>query len=314
MADKGVQPVLGGSHLDYGTLSGREIDGLGTPVAVVTGLQVDTFFDDIVKDRADDVERRVDRRAGVEHEQTHVFAGRDLDRVVGILRCHPVEHHEVGSGRRLIGLLVRRRFALRAQVPVILDQEELVVDRLQPACRFDDDHPEHAVGDVVQGRGGAAVVHPHAGVVGGELVDQCFPWGDRAHLVVHRHLRGVEVDRVRDRRLGWIHQIDSDGVADPGSQHRTGNLTVERPNELFVALGDGHQLLLDDHLDHDQIATACRAAGHARDTIALTSSRCPWITQLVWRRTRVGLDRCRRGASAANRRVAAGADRLGRSS
>jgi hypothetical protein len=63
---------------------------------------------------------------------------------------------------------------LGPEVPLVLDEEELVVDGRQAGFGFHDDHAEHAVGDVVQDRRGAAVVHPDAGTVGGELVDE-FP-------------------------------------------------------------------------------------------------------------------------------------------
>ena len=97
------------------------------------------------------------------------------------------------------------------------------LDRRQPAFGFDDDHAEHPVGDVVQHRLGAAVVHPHPGVVGGELVDELLARGDRAHLVVPRHLRGVVVDRVRHLRLRRVDQVHPDGVTHLRAQHRAGH-------------------------------------------------------------------------------------------
>src|SRR3989304_3577421 len=81
------------------------------------------------------------------------------------------------------------------EVPLTLDEGELGVYRRQALGRLDDDHPVHPVGDVVESRGGAAVVHPDAGVVGPPLVDLFLARVDRGHLVVPGDLAGVEVDR-----------------------------------------------------------------------------------------------------------------------
>ena len=106
---------------------------------------------------------------------------------------------------------------LRSEVVLGLDEDELVVDNGKIG-RVDDDGAEHAVADVVQRRRRAAVVHPDPGVLGLELVDEGLARLDRAHLVVPRHLAGVEVDRVAE--LTVVDERDGEEVADLAAQHR----------------------------------------------------------------------------------------------
>ncbi len=152
--------------------------------------------------------------------------------------------------------------ALRAEVPLALDERELLVDGRQPLLRLDDDHAVHAVGDVVQGRRGAAVVHPDAGVVGGPLVELLLAGVDRGHLVVPGDLAGMEVDRVRELVGRRVLQVDADRVADLDPDDRARDRPAERPDALDEARGDGHLRLGDDEVD--VVGVARRDAGRGR--------------------------------------------------
>ena len=48
----------------------------------------------------------------------------------------------------------------------------------------------------------------------------------------------MEVDRVGHLGLGRVDEMDPHGVADVGADGGSGELTVEGPDELLVALGD----------------------------------------------------------------------------
>ena len=223
----GIHPVFPRAELDDRTLGRREVDRLAAPAAGVALGEADAFLDDGVEDRADDVERAVDVRPDVEDEDPNATLGRDLDRIVLVLVGDAVEDDEVGGRRRGVGLGVVGRLALGAEVPLALDERDLLVDLGQAALRLDDDHPEHAVRDVMERRGRAAVVHPDAGVVGGERVGERRAGLDLDHLVVHRGLAGVEVDRVAHRAL--VRQVDVDGVAEVHPDRRAWHLAAERP-------------------------------------------------------------------------------------
>ena len=147
----GYIPSSTRAELDDRALGRREVDGLRAPTARVAAREADALLDDGVEDRAHDVERAVDRRPGIEDEDPDPPLGRDRDRVVLVLVGDAVEDDEVGRGGGLVGLGVVGRLALGAEVPLALDERELVVDLGQPALGLDDDHPEHPVRDVVQG-------------------------------------------------------------------------------------------------------------------------------------------------------------------
>src|SRR5687768_2272157 len=66
-----VEPVLVETHLDDGTLGGRQIDGLCAPVSLVSLGKVHALLDDLVEDRADHVEAGVDAWPGVQDEDAH---------------------------------------------------------------------------------------------------------------------------------------------------------------------------------------------------------------------------------------------------
>ena len=72
--------------------------------------------------------RAVDVRPGVEDEDPHAALGRDLDRVVLVLVGDAVEDDEVGGRRRGVGLRVVDRLLLRTQVPLALDEGDLLID------------------------------------------------------------------------------------------------------------------------------------------------------------------------------------------
>ena len=63
-----IHPVFLRAELDDRALRRREVDGLAAPALGVAASQLDPLLDDRVEDRADDVERAVDVRAGVEDE------------------------------------------------------------------------------------------------------------------------------------------------------------------------------------------------------------------------------------------------------
>ena len=150
----------------------RSTAWLPQPPAIALG-EADALLDDRVEDRADDVERAVDVRPGVEDEDPHAALGRDLDRVVLVLVGDAVEDDEVGRRARLRSPSRSRPARFCAPRYHSLWTRATSSSTLgRPPFGLDDDHPEHAVGDVVQRRGRAAVVHPDAGVVGGEGVGE----------------------------------------------------------------------------------------------------------------------------------------------
>ncbi len=163
-----------------------------------------------------------------------------------------------------------------------------MVDRGQAALGLDDDHPEHAVRDVVQRRRGAAVVHVDACVLGLVLVDELLARVDRPHLVVPRDHARVEVDRVRHAvRLGVL-QRDADGVPDLDAHDGAGNLVTEGPDQLLEALGHRHLAL--GHHEFDVVDRALRDRGRRG------------IAQDVAWRVGVRLDHRRGGHRATRRR------------
>ena len=149
----------------------------------------------------------------------------------------PLKTTKSGAGSVGVRLGVVGDLALRAEVPLALDDGELLADRRQAALRLDDDHAEHAVGDVQQRGRRAAVVHPHAGVVGRERVGPGGAGGDLDHLVVHRRLAGVEVDRVGHGRglVRWTRTVSPRWT---GSS--AGDRAAERPDVHDVARRDRH--------------------------------------------------------------------------
>ena len=184
-----------------------------------------------------------------EHEDPDRLAGADLDRRVDVLVGDAVEDHEVGSRRRGHGLGEVGRLALLAEVPLALDDRELVVDGRQAFLGLDDDHAVHAVGDVVERRARAAVVHPHAGVVGGPLVDLLLA-------------RAIEV--ISSFQATWLawKSIECDSwfsagfvrwtrIVSPTLTRMTGpgHGATERPDLLDETRGDGHLLLGHDQVD-----------------------------------------------------------------
>jgi hypothetical protein len=80
-----------------------------------------------------------------------------------------VEHDQVPLVVLHLGEVAR--LTVGTEVPLALDEDVLVVD-LGQVRGIDDDRTEHAVADVVQCRGGTAVVHEDPGVLGAELVDE----------------------------------------------------------------------------------------------------------------------------------------------
>ena len=120
----------------------------------------------------------------------------------------------------------------------------------QAALGLDDDHAEHAVGDVVQRRGGAAVVHPDAGVLGLVLVELLLARVDRGHLVV-----------PGDHRLAWKSMecgswfvagfLRWTRIVSPTLTRITGPGTVPPNVQTFTdeARGDGHVLLSMTEVD-----------------------------------------------------------------
>ena len=184
-------------------------------------LQVDALLDDLVEDRPDHVEARVDARAGVEDEDAHRLAHRDLDRVVGVLVGDAVEDHEVrgrGAGR----CLARGR----SSAPCSPRYHSLWTNANswstggRPSSGSTMIIPNMPFAMCISAGRGAAVVHEHARVLGLELVDELLTRIDRAHLVVPGDHARVEVDRVRHRvRLGVLER-DADHVADLDPQDR----------------------------------------------------------------------------------------------
>ncbi len=137
-----------------------------------------------MEDRADDVEAGVDVRPLIEDEGTNVLTGLDLDRIVLVLVGDAVPDDEVGSRCGRVGARQVAGLALRAEVPLVLDQEDLAVDRRQSLGWLDDDHAVHAVEHMAQRAGRPAVVHVHARVLGLELVELLLTGIDVGHLVV----------------------------------------------------------------------------------------------------------------------------------
>src|SRR5262249_8951522 len=80
-----VHAVLDRAELDDRALGGGQVDRLGSPATGVAADQLDAFLGDRVEDRTDDVERAVDARPGVEHENAYTAAARDFERVVLVL-------------------------------------------------------------------------------------------------------------------------------------------------------------------------------------------------------------------------------------
>jgi hypothetical protein len=68
------------------------------------------------------------------------------------------------------------------------------------------------------------VVHEDPGVLGFELVDERLARGDGPHLVVPRHLGGVEVDGVPE--LALVDQCDREEVPDLAPQDRPGTVLL----------------------------------------------------------------------------------------
>ena len=174
----------------------------------------------------------------------------------------PLKTTKSGAGARGRRLVEVRDVALRAEVPLALDEGELLVDLRQSVLRLDDDHPVHAVGDVMEGRRRAAVVHPDAGVFGRPLVEQFLAGCDRPHLVVRSDLAGVEVDRVGHLAGGWVLEMDPHLVADLDPDDRTRDGPAERPDLLDEAGRDGHLLL--GHHQVDVVDVARQELGRRR--------------------------------------------------
>jgi hypothetical protein len=104
VGDDRVHAILGSAELDDGALRRGQVDGLRAIVPRIVASQHDTFLDDGMKDRADDVEGAVDARPSVEDEDAHLLAGADLERVVFVLVGNAVEDDVVGRRRRGRGL------------------------------------------------------------------------------------------------------------------------------------------------------------------------------------------------------------------
>jgi hypothetical protein len=80
-------------------------------------------------------------------------------------------------------------------------------------------------------------------------------------------MRAVEVDRVR-HGSPRVHQRDPHEVADLDAQDRSRHLVPEGPDQLLVALGDGHLALGHDQLDLvDLAAGELRRGGIAEDVL-----------------------------------------------
>ena len=227
VGDERVHAVLDRRELDDRALGGREVHGLGAPAVGVAALERDALLGHGVEDGPHDVVGAVLVGPGVEHEHPHAPAGLHRDRVVLVLVGDAVEDDEVRGRGRLVGLGVVGGLALGAEVPLALDERELVVDLGQAALGLHDDHAEHAVRDVEEGRRGAAVVHPDAGVVGREGVGERLARLDLHHLVVHRRLAGMEVDGVA--HLALVRQVHVDRVAQVHADDGPGHGAAERP-------------------------------------------------------------------------------------
>ena len=126
-----VQAVLGGANSTIAPWAGDRSTACEPQLPALPCGQPDALLDDRVEDRADDVERAVDARPGVEHEDAHPLAGRDLERRVDVLVGDAVEDDEVGRRARRHRLVQVDRLALLAEVPLALDERELVLDRRQ---------------------------------------------------------------------------------------------------------------------------------------------------------------------------------------
>src|SRR6266511_2121861 len=127
------------------------------------------------------------------------------------------------------------------------DEGDFLIDLRQAALRLNDDHAEHAVRDVMQRGRGAAVIHPDPGVVRREGVGERAARLDLDHLMAHRGLAGVEVDRVG--HLGLVRQVDPNRITEVHADRGTGNLPAERPRMDDEALGDGDVLVDDRQVD-----------------------------------------------------------------
>src|SRR5207249_1187774 len=193
----------------------------------------------LVEHGADDVEFAREAGPCAHHKQADTVADVNLQRVVLVLECPPVEHDVARFAlERLLPIgLARQRAVAALHVELALHNDEFLVNLARPAAlRVHDDREIHALHQVQQHRRRATVHEIGAGIARGELERQRVLRQDRPERLVHRDPCGVEVDRVRHR--GLVDEANPHQVALAHPDYRAGNGPPEGPALVRHALRD----------------------------------------------------------------------------
>src|SRR5918994_5875682 len=148
MAEEGVEARFVDLHVEDGTASCRNTDGLD-PLLPAAHIRVDVGT---VENRPDDVEVGVEARASghdVEADEVPWVGGEGMRGVLARIAvpCDPIRDHRV----RLAHIVLRGRLDPRhIQVPLARPQYVFLIGLRQRLCRIDDDRALHSVCDVCE--------------------------------------------------------------------------------------------------------------------------------------------------------------------
>src|SRR5436309_2098754 len=193
----------------------------------------------LVEHSAHDVEVAREGRPRAHHEQPDAVTDVNLQRMLLVLECPPVEHDIARFAlERLLPVgLPRERAVAPLHVELALHDDEFLVHLAWPAAlRVHDDREIHPLHQVQQHWRRAAVHEIGAGIARGEFERQRVLRQNRPERLVHRDPCGVEVDRVRHR--GLVDEANPHQVALAHPDYRAGNGPPEGPALVRHALRD----------------------------------------------------------------------------
>src|SRR5581483_3982626 len=227
---KGVEALAAGLAVEHGLEHRAAARRYRVRLDAGQGMRRIAIGVDAIEDGADDV--KVARRvgSGVEDEEADAIADVDLEWGALVLEGVAIEDdvaRVVGEGRRPVGV---RPFAIE----LALHDHELFVRRGGPAAAgIDDDREIHALHEVHEDGRRTAMHHERAGVPRDEAERDRVVRQDHTVGDIGGNARGVEVDRVRDRRL--VYHADPNLVADADPEDRSRDRATEGPRVILHA-------------------------------------------------------------------------------